>query len=128
MSKRKYTKERLKTRRNREKVTFRKTRHVNAYTAIKELSETHGDYPVSEMCRILGINRAAYYKWKNHGSSRNDSLNELIAEKSGAIHDKHPDMGYRRIRDTLAHDHGINVNDKRILSRSISANALSEVA
>ena len=55
-------------------------------------------------------------------------VERLKAEKSGAIHDKHPDMGYRRIRDTLAHDHGINVNDKRILSRSISANALSEVA
>lgn len=96
-------------------MTFRKTRHLNAYAAIKELSETHGDYPVSEMCRIPGINRAAYYKWKNHGSSRNDSLNELIAEKTEAIHDKHPDMGYRRIRYTLAHDHGINVNDKRIL-------------
>ena len=80
------------------------------------------------MCRILGISRDAYYRWKNHGTSRNDTLNELIAEKAEAIHGAHPDMGYRRIRDTLAHDHGINVNDKRILSRSISANALSEVA
>ncbi len=96
-------------------MTLRRTRHLDSYTAIKELSEEHDDYPVSEMCRILGINRAAYYKWKNHGNSQNDNLNELIAQKVEKIHAEHPDMGYRRIRDTLEHDHDINVNDKRIL-------------
>ena len=96
-------------------MTLRRTRHLDAYIAIKELSEEHDDYPVSEMCRILEINRAAYYKWKNHGNSQNDNLNELIAEKVEKIHAEHPDMGYRRIRDTLVHDHDIRVNDKRIL-------------
>lgn len=96
-------------------MTLRRTRHLDAYTAIKELSGTHDDYPVSEMCRILGTSRAAYYKWKNHDSSQNDIPNELIAEKTEAIHGTHPDMGYRRIRDTLAHDYDIHVNDKRIL-------------
>ena len=28
---------------------------------------------------------------------------------------QHPDKGYRRIRDDLEHDFGINVNDKRVL-------------
>mgnify|MGYP002516589248 FL=1 len=28
---------------------------------------------------------------------------------------QHPDKGYRRIRDNLEHDFGINVNDKRVL-------------
>lgn len=96
-------------------MTLKRTRHLDAYMAIKELSEVHDDYPVSEMCRILGINRAAYYKWKDHGDSLNDTLNELIAEKAEEIHAEHPDMGYRRIRDTLEHDHGISVNDKRVL-------------
>ena len=67
------------------------------------------------MCRILGSNRVAYYKWKNHGNNQNDNLNELIAGKVEKIHAEHPDMGYRRIRDTLERDHDINVNDKRIL-------------
>lgn len=96
-------------------MTLRKTRHLDAYTAIKELSEEHDDYPVSEMCRILGIGRSAYYKWISCGNSRNDTLNELISQKVEEIHAEHPDMGYRRIRDTLEHDHDINVNDKRIL-------------
>lgn len=96
-------------------MTLRRTRHLDAYTAIKELSEEHDDYPVSEMCGILEINRAACYKWKNHGNSQNDNLNELIAGKAEKIHAEHPDMGYRRIRDTLEHDHDIRVNDKRVL-------------
>lgn len=48
-------------------------------------------------------------------NSENDDLNEHIAEKVLKIHEKHPDMGYRRIRDTLAHDYNINVNKKRVL-------------
>ena len=67
------------------------------------------------MCEILGINRVAYYKWKNHVKSENDELNELVERKILEIHDEHPDMRYRRIRDTLEHDHDINVNDKRVL-------------
>jgi len=84
-------------------VTLRRTRHLDAYIAIKELSEVHNDYPVSEMCRILGINRGAYYKWRSRGNSRDDTLNELIAEKIEKIHAEHPDMGYRRIWDTLSY-------------------------
>ncbi len=91
-------------------MTLRKTRHLDAYLAIKELSEEHDGYPVSEMCRILGINRAAYYKWKSRGNGQNDTLNEIIAQKAEQIHSEHPDMGYRRIRDTLEHDHGIYID------------------
>ena len=92
-----------------------RTRHFDAYMAITELSKEHPDYPVRIMCEILNINRAAYYKWKNRTNSSNDELNELIAEKVLEIHNEHPDMGYRRIRDTLEHDHDKKVNDKRIL-------------
>ena len=50
-----------------------------------------------------------------HVNSDNDNLNERIADNITKIHDEHPDMGYRRIRDTLAHDYKIAVNDKRVL-------------
>lgn len=96
-------------------MTLGRTRNQDSYVAIKEVSTEHSEYPVSIMCEILGINRAAYYKWKNHVNSKNDELNELVAEKILEVHDKHPDMGYRRIRDTLEHDYDINVNDKRVL-------------
>lgn len=41
--------------------------------------------------------------------------NEQIAGEAEKIHEAHPDMGYRRIRDELDRNHGIHVNDKRIL-------------
>lgn len=42
-------------------------------------------------------------------------MNKEIADKISDIHAEHPDMGYRRLRDTLEHDEGICVNDKRVL-------------
>jgi len=96
-------------------VTLGRTRHLRSYIAIKELSTEHPEYSVCSMCEILKINRAAYYKWKNHRNSKNDQLNEKIANAALKIHGEHPDMGYRRIRDTLEHDYHITVNDKRVL-------------
>lgn len=96
-------------------MTLGRTRHLRSYIAIKELSTEHPEYSVCSMCEILKINRAAYYKWKNHKNSKNDQLNEKIANAALKIHGEHPDMGYRRIRDTLEHDYHITVNDKRVL-------------
>jgi transposase InsO family protein len=45
----------------------------------------------------------------------NGLLNYRIAEKIEKIHMKHPDKGYRRLRDDLARFYGIKVNDKRVL-------------
>lgn len=47
--------------------------------------------------------------------SEQELKNEKIAEKVKKIHDEHPDMGYRRIRDELDRNHDIHINDKRIL-------------
>ena len=96
-------------------MTLKRTRHLNIYIAIKELREEHPEYPVSGLCELGNITRAAYYKWLNHTDNDNDQLNELIAARMEEIHSEHPDMGYRRIRDTLEHDYGIDVNDKRVL-------------
>lgn len=43
------------------------------------------------------------------------TINEQLAEKIEKIHLQSPDKGYRRLNDDLRHDHGIYVNDKRIL-------------
>ena len=92
-----------------------KTRNTTKYLAIKELSDENKTYSISALCEFAGIARSAYYKWLGHVNSDNDNLNERIADTITKIHDEHPDMGYRRIRDTLAHDYKIAVNDKRVL-------------
>lgn len=96
-------------------MTLKSTRHLDVYMTIKELTEEHPDYPVSRLCKLGHISRASYYKWKNRPDNANDILNDHLAKEIEQIHEEHPDMGYRRIRDTLEHDHNINVNDKRIL-------------
>lgn len=96
-------------------MTLKSTRHLDVYLAIKELTEEHPNYPVSYLCKLGHISRASYYKWKNRPDNKNDVLNEHLAKEIEQIHEEHPDMGYRRIRDTLEHDYNINVNDKRIL-------------
>ncbi len=47
--------------------------------------------------------------------SPSEKYNKEISEKIKAIHEAHPDMGYRRIRDELEKRYGIAVNDKRVL-------------
>ena len=67
------------------------------------------------MCESLHISRGAYYRWLKNPTSYNEKRNQEIAEKIKQIHEKHPDMGYRRIRDELDKHHDIDVNDKRVL-------------
>jgi putative transposase len=67
------------------------------------------------MCKYLKITRSAYYHWLKHPKSNNELKNERISDEIRKIHEQHPDMGYRRIRDELEVNHDIKVNDKRIL-------------
>lgn len=67
------------------------------------------------MCKLGEISRASYYKWLNRKETSNDKLNQQLADKLEQLHEKHPDMGYRRLNDKLRHDENIIVNDKRIL-------------
>lgn len=84
------------------------------YRAIRESHEEYG-YPTESCCKILGVSRAAYYRWLSGKTGPRESENKRIARKVEEIHHESPDKGYRRINDELRHDHGIHVNDKRIL-------------
>ena len=82
--------------------------------AIKECNEEHGD-PVEAACELLGVSRAAYYRWLSGKKCARELENEKIAEIMEQIHTENPDKGYRRIKDDLVHDHKMNVNEKRVL-------------
>lgn len=64
---------------------------------------------------MLGVSRAAYYRWLSGKKCARELENEKIAEIMEQIHTENPDKGYRRIKDDLVHDHKINVNEKRVL-------------
>ena len=67
------------------------------------------------VCRILKISRAAYYKWSTGELSPRTAENERIADLVEDIHEQHPEMGYRRLKDELDRYHDTHVNDKRML-------------
>lgn len=67
------------------------------------------------MCKYLHVTRSAYYRWQKKPVNSSEQKNQELSEKIRKIHDLHPDMGYRRIRDELDRNNGIHVNDKRVL-------------
>ena len=66
-------------------------------------------------CSILKISRAAYYRWSTGELSPRTAENEHIADLVEDIHEKHPEMGYRRLKDELDRHHNTHINDKRML-------------
>lgn len=82
--------------------------------AIQECHEEKG-CPVEAACGLPHVARSAYYKWASGRLSRRAAENERLADKIENIHSESPDKGYRRLNDDLRHDHGIHVNDKRVL-------------
>lgn len=67
------------------------------------------------MCKIGGVSRAAYYKWRHREIPEREQKNRQIGAGIEKIHAESPDKGYRRIRDELERYHGIHANDKRVL-------------
>ncbi len=43
-------------------------------------------YPVSMMCRILGVSRSAYYDWAARTPSRRSKEDDVLLRKIKAIH------------------------------------------
>ena len=103
-----------KIRRDREEGRLSLIRQEHIYRAIKKEHKKY-NYPILLLCEIGGISRSSYYKWLHHAETPNERFNEELAEKLERLHEKHPDMGYRRLNDKLRHDEDIQVNDKRIL-------------
>lgn len=89
-------------------------RHEQVYLAIKTEHDEHG-YPISALCKVGNISRAAYYKWLHREIPTYETENKRIADEVEKIHTASPDKGYRRIRDDLERYHDIKVNDKRVL-------------
>ncbi|WP_086350915.1 IS3 family transposase [Candidatus Enterococcus clewellii] len=85
-----------------------------AYQAIKRLHEEK-KYPIQPMCTFLQVTRSAYYNWLKQPKSMREQANRQVAEIIHTIHEKHPDMGYRRIKDELKRTYHMIINDKRVL-------------
>ena len=53
------------------------------------------DNPVKDICELMGVSRAGYYKWKNRKPSPRDHRREEIVALVRKAHEEHPTHGYR---------------------------------
>jgi putative transposase len=79
------------------------------YRIIKSAAE---QYPVTELCSILGVSRSGYYRYVNR---QNQDRDQETKERIKAIYDQRKGTyGYRRIEDELEHQYGEKVNHKKV--------------
>lgn len=73
-------------------------------------------YPVNMLCKVMGVNRSGYYKWRKRRRTENRYiqdrrlLTELILER----HQKHKVWGYHSIAASIRNDTGWRVSDNLV--------------
>lgn len=73
-------------------------------------------WPITVMCHILEISRAAYYKWLNRKPSKTEQENEKLLEEIQTIASKNNRLfGYRKMAMMINKQHDTPINKKRIL-------------
>lgn len=70
---------------------------------------------MGQLCKAVGVSRAAYYKWKNRAESQKQSNDEQLASLIFEIYQsQHGIPGYRQMKLILERRHGIKCNLKRV--------------
>lgn len=91
-----------------------RVRQIGKYTAIQELHEKK-NYPVWDLCALVGCNRSSYYKWLRRNKSASEIENEQLLER---IREKYKEnngiLGYRRMTLFLNREFRTHYNCKRI--------------
>jgi len=81
-------------------------------------------YPLSLVCRTLGVSRAGFYKGQQGAARtppRQEPCDERLAQRIRTILDREEPFGYRRERAWLRFKEGVTVNRKtvhRIMQRN----------
>ena len=53
------------------------------------------DYAIQDICNLMGVSRAGYYKWKKRPASQRDINREKMIALVKGIHERHRTHGYR---------------------------------
>ncbi len=71
-------------------------------------------YPIQELCQLLGVSRSGYYKWLNRQTKpdRDEPIAKLIAQCQEKTHKTY---GYRRVKLWLLKETGLVINHKAVL-------------
>jgi putative transposase len=73
------------------------------------------NYPVSLLCRVLGVSRQAFYAWHDRGPSARERADQQLLERITQIHrDSRGTYGAPRVHAELREDYGIRCGRKRV--------------
>lgn len=73
------------------------------------------DYPVSVMCRVLGVSRSSYYAWLGRPVSARARHDASLTETIRSIHaNSYRTYGSPRVHAELRDDHDVRVGRKRV--------------
>jgi len=78
------------------------------------VSENRARFPVSMMCRVLGVSQSGFYAWDRRAPSTRAKSDAALVERIGAVHaGSHGTYGAPRIHAELA-ESGVRTGRKRI--------------
>jgi putative transposase len=84
-------------------------------TRFRFIAEEAAQFPVSLLCRVMGVTRAGFYAWKRRPPSARALADAELSERIGRIHDEVLGIyGAPRIHAELRLAHGIRVGKKRV--------------
>ena len=72
------------------------------------------EYNISFLCKFFEVSRSGYYAWltKREKPDRDDTLGELVRECQEKSRQTY---GYRRVKQWLLREKGLDVNEKKVL-------------
>ena len=84
-------------------------------TRFRFIAEEAAQFPVSLLCRAMGVTRQAYYAWKGRPASTRDVADAELSQRIARIHEQTLGIyGAPRIHAELRLAHGIRVGRKRV--------------
>jgi putative transposase len=84
-------------------------------TRFRFIAEEAAQFPVSLLCKVMGVSRGGYYAWKTRGPSERARTDAELAERITAIHDGVLGIyGAPRVHAELRLAHGVRVGKKRV--------------
>jgi len=96
-------------------VLFAKGKQEVNYIAIKEFHEKHPAISIKWMCEVLKISRGSYYKWLTRKPTKEEIMNEELAQIIIEYDERFTHiLGYRRMTQWINHFNHTTYSENRI--------------
>ena len=72
------------------------------------------EYDVKELCDLMGVSRAGFYKWKKRGKPTYQDKRELVIALVTKIQTEHPSHEYRWVAAYIMIDEGTSFSENYV--------------